>query len=251
MKAKAVLSSAGIAKATVERWQRASYRYNRMHFPISGDAIYHDINGDKLLTQGNVYLLVNSSALNFELIENEEYYHMYIDFRTVPPLLNRDVLEIKLDNDHYLTYLIKAIQNLVKESIDAAWFFFLDNAQKVCHLDRVLDKDYSVYYGDQQGRYISPEISVAEFAGLCSCAFNKSVLPSMAVVGELTLSGSIKEVKNISEYVRVAINAGALQLLMPISCQSEFDAIKDSELRRINPVYYRTPVEAARLALGL
>ena len=140
---------------------------------------------------------------------------------------------------------------VVKESIDAAWFFFLDNAQKVCHLDRVLDKDYLVYYGDQQGRYISPEISVAEFAGLCSCAFNKSVLPSMAVVGELTLSGSIKEVKNISEYVRVAINAGAQQLLMPISCQSEFDAIKDSELRRINPVYYRTPVEAARLALGL
>ena len=140
---------------------------------------------------------------------------------------------------------------VVKESIDAAWFFFLDNAQKVCQLDRVLDKDYLVYYGDQQARYISPEISVAEFAGLCSCAFNKSVLPSMAVVGELTLSGSIKEVKNISEYVRVAINAGAQQLLMPLSCQSEFDAIKDSELKKIEPIYYRTPVEAAKLALGL
>ena len=140
---------------------------------------------------------------------------------------------------------------VVKESIDAAWFFFLDNAQKVCQLDRVLDKDYLVYYGDQQARYISPEISVAEFAGLCSCAFNKSVLPSMAVVGELTLSGSIKEVKNISEYVRVAINAGAQQLLMPLSCQSEFDAIKDSELKKIEPIYYRTPVEAAKMALGL
>ena len=140
---------------------------------------------------------------------------------------------------------------IVKESIDAAWFFFLDNAQKVYHLDRVLDKDYLVYYGDQQNRYISPEISIAEFVGLCSCAFNRSVLASMAVVGELTLSGSIKDVKNISEYVRVAINAGARQLLMPISCQMEFDAIKDSELKKINPVYYHTPVEAAKLALGL
>ena len=73
----------------------------------------------------------------------------------------------------------------------------------------------------------------------------------MAVVGELTLSGSIKEVKNISEYVRIAINAGAQHLLMPLSCQSEFDAIKDSELRKIEPIYYRTPVEAAKLALGL
>ena len=48
MKAKALLSSAGLANATQERWQKANYRYNRIHFPIMGNAIYHDINGDKL-----------------------------------------------------------------------------------------------------------------------------------------------------------------------------------------------------------
>lgn len=116
MKAKALLSSAGIAKATKERWQKANYRYNRMHFPISGAAIYHDVNGDKMLEVGSIHLLVNSSAANFELLENEQYYHMYLDFRTVPPLLNRDVLSIDLENDPYLTYLIKALQNLAEET---------------------------------------------------------------------------------------------------------------------------------------
>ena len=87
-----------------------------MHFPISGAAVYHDLNGDKLLEVGSIYLMVNSSAANFELLENEQYYHMYLDFRTVPPLLNRDILQIELENDHYLTYLIKALQTLVQEN---------------------------------------------------------------------------------------------------------------------------------------
>lgn len=116
MKAKALLSSVGIAKANQERWQKANYRYNRMHFPISGAAIYHDVNGDKMLEVGKIYVLVNSSAVNLELIEGEEYYHMYVDFRTVPPLLNRDALEIDVANDYYLTYVIKALQSLAQEN---------------------------------------------------------------------------------------------------------------------------------------
>ena len=114
MKAKVLLSSAGLANATQERWRRANYRYNRLHFPIIGNAIYHDVNGDKLLTVGNVYLLVNSMSANFDLLENGQYYHMYIDFRTVPPLLNREVMEIDLTNDYYLMHLIKAVQFLIQ-----------------------------------------------------------------------------------------------------------------------------------------
>lgn len=119
MKAKALLSSAGLANATQERWQKANYRYNRMHFPIMGAAIYHDINGDKILTEGNVYLLVNSMATNFELIENGQYYHMYVDFRTVPPLLNREVMEIELSSDYYLMYLIKAMQHIIQDNVNS------------------------------------------------------------------------------------------------------------------------------------
>ena len=116
MKGKALLSSTGLAKATQQRWQNAKYRYNRMHLPISGVAIYHDVDGDKQLTAGKVYLFVNSSASNFELVENEKYYHMYIDFRTIPPLLNREALEIDLEKDPYCMHLIKAIQCILQEN---------------------------------------------------------------------------------------------------------------------------------------
>ena len=118
MKAKALLSSAGLANATLERWQKANYRYNRLHFPIVGNAIYHDVNGDKMLTVGNVYLLVNSMSANFELLENGQYYHMYVDFRTVPPLLNREVMELELSEDYYLMHLVKAMQYLIQQNAE-------------------------------------------------------------------------------------------------------------------------------------
>ena len=119
MKAKVLLNSAGLANATQERWRKANYRYNRLHFPLIGNAIYHDVNGDKFLGEGSIYLLVNSMAANFELLEDGQYYHMYIDFRTVPPLLNREVMEIDRANDYYLMHLIKALQFLIQENIDS------------------------------------------------------------------------------------------------------------------------------------
>ena len=114
MKAKALLISAGVASATQERWKNATYRYNRLHFPINGEAIYHDVSGDKLLEVGNVYLLVNSTATDLELPQNEQYYHMYIDFRAVPPLMNREPLKIALKDDHYLSHLLLALQSLLQ-----------------------------------------------------------------------------------------------------------------------------------------
>ena len=116
MKIKAVLSSAGLANGTRERWRKTNYLYNRMHFPIIGEAIYHDVNGEKLLTIGNVYLMVNSRSSDLELINNGQYYHMYVDFRTVPPLLGSELLEIDYTKDHYFMYLIKAMQTLIQEN---------------------------------------------------------------------------------------------------------------------------------------
>lgn len=139
----------------------------------------------------------------------------------------------------------------VRESINASWFYFLDNAQKVTRIDSVLDNDYLVYYGDILNRGISEEISVAQFIGLCSSASNLPVRPSLAVLGVLTLSGSISEIKNLSDYVRSAKNAGAQYLLLPSSCEKEYMLINETNQYSVVPLYYRDPIEAAKIALEL
>jgi ATP-dependent Lon protease len=139
----------------------------------------------------------------------------------------------------------------VKEAINASWFYFLNNAQRVFRNDRIADKDYLVYYGDLQSRSISTEVSIAELIGLCSAATETSVMASLAVVGELTLSGTINEIKGIQDYARTAVNAGARYILLPASCKAAFDGISDSDLKVITPLYYSSPMEAVRIALEI
>lgn len=144
-----------------------------------------------------------------------------------------------------------AAAKAVRESLNAAWMYYLDNGKKVNPIERMLEKDYLVYFDDPQNRLTSTEVSLAEFIGLCSIAQNKSVLTGLAVIGELTLSGTIKDIKNLEDYIRVAVNAGAETVLMPQACERDFDDIRDSDLKGILPKYYKTPIEAARMALGL
>lgn len=153
----------------------------------------------------------------------------------------------KLEIQGVLGYGSKA----VKECINASWLYFLDNGQKVHRIEKMFDYDYLIYYSDPQDRYISDEISVAEFIGLCSVALGISVMPSLAVIGELTISGSVNELKNLSDYLRVASNSGAEYLLLPKEGKVSYESILDTELRKVKPLYYDTPIDAAKLALGI
>ena len=64
-----------------------------------------------------MYLLVNSYSPHFEMFSDYRYRHMYIDFRTVPPLLNHEIIDVDLGEDAFLLYLLKAVQTLIQENI--------------------------------------------------------------------------------------------------------------------------------------
>ena len=110
------LNSAGVADVTIERWRKNIRSCNRIHVPLEGKAIYHDIKKDCSLEPGSAYLLVNSSAANLELFPDYRYVHMYIDFRATPPLLNREVLKVDLSTDPVLSHLLEVVQELIREN---------------------------------------------------------------------------------------------------------------------------------------
>ena len=115
MRCKIIPIKVGIKHPSVKVWHEQTRRVNRIHMPIKGKMIYHDMSGDRLLDEGSVYFMVNSSSQSFEMIPEYGYYHLFFDFQTVPPFLNREVLEIEFANDHYLYYLIKAVEALVRD----------------------------------------------------------------------------------------------------------------------------------------
>lgn len=109
----------------------------------------------------------------------------------------------------------------VNECVDAAWYYFMDKVRTILPGTTLSDHDYLLYYADPQSKGPSAEVSVAELVGLCSAVANRPVMEATAVIGEIKLSGTMGEIKNLENIVRVAKNAGAKQLLLPIQSMQE------------------------------
>lgn len=140
-----------------------------------------------------------------------------------------------------------------RESIDAAWNYFVNNANRVAagmHLDK---KDYLLFFNDLQAKGPSDEVSLAEFVGLCSAACNRPVAAGLAIPGILRLSGSMDEVKGLEDILRVAKNAGAKRILLPFGAIKDLQAIPMELASSVSPDFYPDgdAVSAARKALGI
>ena len=139
----------------------------------------------------------------------------------------------------------------VKESVGAAWAYFQSNVRKAFPGFPILDRDYLLYYADTQGKGLSAEISVGEFVGLCSALTEKPVLESLAIAGELKLSGTIGELTNVEDVIRVSKNAGAKKILLPIDAIKDIQNVSRELLNYVQPIFYNDPIDAVRKAMDI
>lgn len=139
----------------------------------------------------------------------------------------------------------------VNECVDAAWYYFMDKARSILPGTTLSDHDYLLYYADPQSKGLSTEVSVAELVGLCNAVANRPVMEATAVIGEIKLSGTMGEIKNLENIVRVAKNAGAKQLLLPIQSMQELMHVPGELLTAVQPIFYSDPIEAVKKAIEL
>ena len=141
----------------------------------------------------------------------------------------------------------------VKDTMEAAFRFFETNAARVAAGMRVHEKDYLMFFNDLQGKGLSEEVSLAEFIGLCSAACNRPVTASTVIPGILRLSGTMDEVRGLADIMRVAKNAGARKVLLPLSCIKDIQDISPELLSSVSPDFYPEgdAVAAARKALDI
>ena len=139
----------------------------------------------------------------------------------------------------------------MKESLKSAWLCFENNAKSIIPGVRISDRDYFMYFNDLQSRGGCAEISVAEWVGLCSALAERPVVESLAIVGEVKVSGSMSEVTNLESILRVAENAGARRLLLPRESLKDLINLPPELTENVQPIFYNNPLDAARKALDI
>ena len=141
----------------------------------------------------------------------------------------------------------------VKEGFQAAFSQFRDNVASVAPGMRAGEKDYLMFLNDLQGHGPSDEVSLAEFVGLCSAACGRPVAAGLAIPGVLRLSGTMDELTGITDLFRVAKNAGARRILLPMGAIQDLMSVPGELAEAVSPEFYPTGdfVAAARKALDL
>ena len=197
---------------------------------------------------------VAEGTLVFEGLETPGY--VYGVGRSVNDTIGIYRLENKLINGTGV-FSFKNVEGLarapksVKDSITAAFNYFGENSRKLIS-GAYEDFDYSLYFNDLQSRGVCDEISVAEVVGLFSGLANRAVLPSLVICGRVVMSGSMMPITTELEEIFVAAsNAGAKRIMIPAESKDKYDKLRADLKAEMDAIFYSTPLDAARKALGI
>ncbi len=197
---------------------------------------------------------VSNGTLIFQGFEKPGY--VYGIGRSVSGLLGIYRLENKLV-DGTGKFSFKNVEGLskspksVRDSLNAAFNYFREQSGRI--VSGSCDEfDYNLYFNDLQSRDVSDEISVAEVVGLFSGLANRAVIPGLVICGRVVMSGSMMPITTeLDEIFVAASNAGAKKIMLPAESKENYDKLKTDLKEEVSVIFYATPVDAAKKALGV
>ena len=76
-------------------------------------------------------------------------------------------------------------------------------------------------------------------------------MSSLAVLGEISISGSIIKVEDLASILQVCLSAGAKKVLIPITSAAELATVPADLIGAFSLIFYNSPQEAVFKALGV
>jgi ATP-dependent Lon protease len=85
-----------------------------------------------------------------------------------------------------------------KEAANTAFNFLKANSNSISQSISTTKKDYIVDYQDLNGIGLTSKLALSTLIAMCSSALNKPTLSSLAVLGEITISGTVLKVEELA-----------------------------------------------------
>lgn len=138
-----------------------------------------------------------------------------------------------------------------KEAIQTAVNYFKANAKSISQSISTKEKDYHLHVQDLTGVGMSDDLALAAFLSLCSGALEKPIQEQTAVLGTITIGGSISNIDNLSDLLQVCLDAGAKKVLIPISAASKMSTVPPDLFSKFQISFYEDPIDAVYKSLVL
>ena len=138
-----------------------------------------------------------------------------------------------------------------RESSNAAFSFLKANGNRISGSISTDAKDYIVNYQDLQGIGMTDKLAIPTLIALCSIALGRPVQSSMAVLGEMSISGTLIRVDELANTLQVCLDSGAKKILMPAISMSDFASVPDDLSTAFDIILYKNAEEAVIKALSV
>lgn len=138
-----------------------------------------------------------------------------------------------------------------KEATNTAFNFLKANAGHISGTISTTTKDYIVNYQDLQGIGMTSRLALPTLIALASIALNKPTVGSLAVMGEISIAGTMMKVDELANALQVCLDSGAKKVLLPITSAADLGSVPSELIGCFNLIFYQSAEDAVFKALGV
>ena len=138
-----------------------------------------------------------------------------------------------------------------REATNTAFNFLKANAGHISGTISTTTKDYIVNYQDMQGIGMTNKLALPTLIALASVALNKPMVSSLAVLGEISIAGTMIKVDELANSLQVCLDSGAKKVLLPITSAADLGTVPSELIGCFNLIFYQSAEDAVYKALGV
>ncbi len=136
-----------------------------------------------------------------------------------------------------------------KEASNTAFNFLKANGSRISGSISTTMKDYIINYQDLQGIGMTSTLALPTLIALCSIALGRPTLGSLVVLGEISISGTMIKVDELSNALQVCLDSGAKRVLIPATSMVDFVTVPPDLMSAFQLIPYQSAEDAVFKAL--
>lgn len=138
-----------------------------------------------------------------------------------------------------------------RESTQNAFNYLKANSRRISQSISTTTKDYIIQYQDLQGVGMTSTLALPTLIALCSIALQKPTVSSLAVLGDISVSGTVNKVENLANTLQVCLDSGAKKVLLPITSAVDLGTVPPQLVGCFNLIFFNNAEDAVFKALGV
>ena len=139
----------------------------------------------------------------------------------------------------------------IKQGPNTAFNYLKANGNSISGQISTTTKDYIIAYQDLQGIQMTPNLALSTLIAICSAALSKPTISSLAILGDITIGGTLVKVENLASTLQVCLDSGAKKILLPLPSAMDLGTVPADLVGAFSLIFYSSPEEAVFKALGV